>query len=494
MSWAPIVRMPVMTSSIGLEPGQILDRAWEEAVLALPESDRVRLLVRADALRDDDDAGADAAYACYRLLRDELSDESRVAWLLRHQRGADPLLEDLARASAATTPGSDVWFYGHLRVAQFERVEGRLADACGRLTELVRLVADDEPHRPGRAGAALALILFQQGRALESRFVSLRAVEHLEQTTDAVALGRALQTLANVHVDFREREHYEACRARIDEIVRPLSPSEQQYLAGQDRILRMSATSELGQFDEAIELVLEIEHALPRHAATLRCQRAYLLVRLGRAEEARALYEQVVAAGDAPPVLNLRLPTTRVLCAIALDPTDKARQELTAYLAKVAASRDEAAGSRLELLRGVIEILHEHDELESGRKAAYDLAAEATLERIAEIDAFSREAAPGLKLSPEERANLGTLQDTFVRDHAELRQAIVEQIENDRLRGVRVPGDWYDGTFLTLCAWCKRVAQPNGAWSPFGGMLPADGELRLSHGLCADCRGDLARS
>lgn len=42
----------------------------------------------------------------------------------------------------------------------------------------------------------------------------------------------------------------------------------------------------------------------------------------------------------------------------------------------------------------------------------------------------------------------------------------------------------HTGSFVCVCAWCKRVRNDNGLWEEFG--IPAAG-VKITHGICPDC-------
>ena len=51
-----------------------------------------------------------------------------------------------------------------------------------------------------------------------------------------------------------------------------------------------------------------------------------------------------------------------------------------------------------------------------------------------------------------------------------------------------------DDGMVRVCAWCTRVATLGGRWLPLGHLMPPSGEIRVTHGMCAECRQDASQA
>lgn len=455
-----------------LEPGQVLDEAWTQAALALDRPARDRLFERADALRDE---AADVAYACYCVFHDVLDDE-RVAWLLQQMRRADPVLEPTVRRAAGASPGSDLWFHGQVRMAHFERAAGRVDAAIAIIADLAR---DVTGARLGVVYAKLALLLGQTGRFVECLLVSRRAVALLAASPLRHDLARARLVLANRYVDFGDWERYDEECVALDATIDELPDAARRHVEEQRVVLEWSVALARGEIERALEFTDQMHKAMPHHGAVLDSVRTFLLVRLGRADEAPELTAP-------PPGQELRFATAHAAHVVAREPAATAQAHLERYFDEVDRSLA-PPGERLDLLRQLLGILRERPGFEPHAKRTCDLAAAAVLERLGEVHRFARDPEPLIEPTKQDRRELGRLEARFFTQHEALKQAVVRLFAAD----ATLHRDWYHGGgVLSLCAWCGRSRHSDGTWVPIGSLLPEDGGLHISHGLCPDCQTD----
>lgn len=122
-------------------------------------------------------------------------------------------------------------------------------------------------------------------------------------------------------------------------------------------------------------------------------------------------------------------------------------------------------------------------------KRAFDIAANALVDRIAELDRAMGEVPQlGLVDGPD-LALLDVSRWRLAEEHRHTSQAVVRMFE----RAARLGHEGLErlltpGAFVTICAWCRMVRVPGGRWLPITSYLPEPAAGRLTHGMCPRCR------
>ncbi len=124
-----------------------------------------------------------------------------------------------------------------------------------------------------------------------------------------------------------------------------------------------------------------------------------------------------------------------------------------------------------------------------GARRAFDLAAGWVVRRIVEIDRALREMPELSTIAAEDLRTLTDHRNRFLREQGEILGRVASLFGGD----APPPGLVHGGTetekgYFHACAWCRRVKTAKDRWLPIGEFLPDDRHLRISHGICEDCR------
>ncbi len=183
------------------------------------------------------------------------------------------------------------------------------------------------------------------------------------------------------------------------------------------------------------------------------------------------------------------LPQYELEYALATRRLDEAR-DTTRRMLDVVETRGEEFGTGSALLWAsrAIEVATVHAPDPALARRAFDAAGRTILRRIEEVDRVMR-LLPELSTSePEDRAFLIASRARFQQEQTRLLDGIAEffRAHLDAVADL-LPRFDVSEAFVSVCAWCRRVALPNGTWLPVGHYLPLQGPLRLTHGICPDC-------
>lgn len=485
------------------DAARLLDAAtlaedWAEEVRSLPPVGRASLLREADRRRDGEGVGA--AFACYRALADSLRvdedpDRDRIEWTLDQLRGPDPALETLARRVLDGEPSGTLEMRAALVVglaalnsgydpgaeAQFRRV---LAASCGTGSR----------HELS-AALNLALMSLIAGREFEALMLSRHATRLAELVDDDRAMVFALCHRAG---SLYQLEDW----SRFDQVMREAWTAMERFPEGEApnlvgslhsygavaALCRGDAEAAQREFDALVKVAPNDD---PVWLASFQAE--VLLLR-GLARSARDRLHEVQI--DRPPRTRngVRACLAEVRVLIAEHRNDEARDAAT-VLVDVLSS--DAAGwlgpaDRLRAAREAGRILEEDlGELELARRS-YDAAGLAALDRIREIERFTRQFPNQGETRAENREILAEYRLRFEVQHREVLSAVARIFERMHERGEDpFPFLATTGDLGRTCAWCASVLTEDGTWVPILQFISPNVTLRLTHGICPDCRSNL---
>lgn len=487
------------------------DAAWEREVLGLSPAQQKRFLGMADGEAVHSPAGAERAHACYLVLGPTLDphraqDQPRIAALLRC-------------ASSATAALAPLWE----KVAAGENA-GAAIQAADRLGTIARRNGDEEAaeaHYGWALRQALAIGGPLAGEVLASN-ASL-AVECGRELEALAYVRQAEPLLADAALPW-QRAFLVWIRARIFTLLedwqRQRKATERfRELAEQGTALqRLRALPELAELEaawalgtgEPLEALAALERVESGWAAlgglgdgarlVLEAERVQALVMAGRPGEAAQRARDSLwsaAAEDARTVL-LRLSlllarrTSGEDCR-ALEDESEALLDLLDRDRHVQALRPSARRSAATRLAGTLDPLGACSSLV---RRAYDLAASLCVERLLEVERFTRELPELASPCDEDLALLNAHRRRLQERHRSLPAAVSRRLTWALREGhpisQHLPCE--DG-HVPVCAWCLRLRIRGGRWltvQQFFPLAPARG-LRVTHCICERCAEGVQR-
>jgi hypothetical protein len=221
--------------------------------------------------------------------------------------------------------------------------------------------------------------------------------------------------------------------------------------------------------------------------------RAEVLAAAGRfAEAARGLEE----AEPAPEAESLAQGIVRLQVAAHLDSEAAVEKGAIALIERLDTQGRELLppGRLMHLAESVGRILTEHGQATRLAHRAFELAGEAALLRMGELDGFLRELPHLRHASPEDREMLAAWRERFVAAHGGLLDAVADLFGNDSGAATRLtPPGRSDPPIVCMCAWCRRIRGPEGAWIPLRRFEAPRGRFVLTHGICEACYDAVGR-
>ena len=483
-------------SSLLTSPTAAFDDAWTAAVRGRPPAERARWLEVADAATEVGLVERRNAFAVYRALADDLDvddarAERRLRLLWEKDGRRDPIVARLAaRAMRARAPGlaalAEVVAAECVSEAQdHERAETLLVDLLARH----RGTGSDLELR---CASSLAEVYRRQGRDHETLLLARRALAlaHAAGRADFVAMAafRLVETLA-------ELDEWEAH-----------GPALADFAAAMERVggraggplwsvlwaHRAEAAVLRGDADGAERAAAELERLRPgptdpRGRAWAPCVLARVDLALGRVDAARARLD---AAEAEPDGRTDDLLLTEIAWAGRARRPDLARaagKELLERLERPVVG-PRASGRALRATRELVDLFASLPADEDALRRVYDVAGGAILERMAQLDRAMRRVPELSDAAPEDRRVLERSRARFqVQQAAVLDGAAAVLTRRLRAGEAPLPDFDRDGSYLRVCAWCRRVAMANGTWLPVGHYIPRHAPFHLSHGICPDC-------
>lgn len=174
--------------------------------------------------------------------------------------------------------------------------------------------------------------------------------------------------------------------------------------------------------------------------------------------------------------------------ALGLGDLTRAREAAARTLAHLRELQDDVALASERIRVGAQLAAWSEGPLEDPRQAqsCFDLTTAAVFQRMAQLEASIRQL-PELGLEDTDEATLLIdLRKRFTREQGELMKKVARflQLQPDFQPAVDL-GDAKG--HVVICAWCERLRAEDHTWLPIGHLVPRDGPLRISHGICPDC-------
>src|SRR5205085_2718704 len=117
--------------------------------------------------------------------------------------------------------------------------------------------------------------------------------------------------------------------------------------------------------------------------------------------------------------------------------------------------------------------LDARDELAAYAGRAYDLAASAAIERLAEVDRFLFAHPDVASPRPEDLAIFSDYRRRKSGEHEEIRAAVSRWLLAEARAGRRhVDAIAPDSDFVVVCSWCNALRTRQGSWIPLLDFLP----------------------
>ncbi|MBL9086851.1 MAG: hypothetical protein JNM10_06880 [Planctomycetia bacterium] len=478
--------------------GAPFDTAWARAVRDAPPADRAAWLAAADAARAGNPSLHVGAMEVYRALAADapLDDPdwiARILFLFARENRRDAAIDAIA-GRCSTSPDPDL-----ARTSLLVAAECALDRADVATTER----------------ALLALLAAERGRgtAFERRLCGSLAETYRRLTRDFEVLLLARRALAIVVPGTLPRQtaamwyrvadalgglgEWPAFRDALDEMERVLAalpPDTEIPLRRRLTVQRIRHAARTGDLAAAERAVADLERLValpapePADPRWFDMIRASIAVQTGRLDDGRRLLDAVRARPAARAGVD-PLPQYELEYALAARQFDEAR-DVARRMLDVVETRGEAFGTGSALLwasRAVeVATVHAPDPVLARR--AFDAAGRTILRRIEEVEHVMR-LLPELSTSePEDRAFLIASRARFQQEQARLLDGVAEFFRThlDAVADLLPRFDASDA-FVSVCAWCRRVAVADGTWLPVGHYLPRQGPLRLTHGICPEC-------
>lgn len=478
--------------------GARFDAAWAHALRDAAADDRAAWLAAADAARDGTPSLHVGALEVYRALApeaplDDAAWRSRIDFLFAREVRRDATVDGIARRFAAS-PDPDL-----ARTSRLVEAECALdrADVATAERTLVAMLAAERGRGTAferRLCGSLAETYRRLTRDFEVLLLARRALRIVVPGTlprqTAVMWYRVADALGGLG-------EWDALKAALDEMARVLAdlpPDAELPLRRRLTVQRIRHAVRTGDLPRAEREVAELERLLalpapePADPRWFDMIRASIAVRLGRLDDARRLLDAVRALPAARPGVD-PLPQYDLELAIAEGRADVSRA-IARRMLEVVETRGEEFGTGSALLWAsrAVEVATVHAPDPALARRAFDAAGRTILRRIAEVERVMR-LLPELSTSePEDRAFLIASRARFQEEQARLLDGIAGFLRAHLDTGADlVPRLGGSDAFVSVCAWCRRVALPDDTWLPVGHYLPRQGPLRLTHGICPDC-------
>jgi hypothetical protein len=213
--------------------------------------------------------------------------------------------------------------------------------------------------------------------------------------------------------------------------------------------------------------------------------------RLGNLEEAWRLLEAAGPDDGGSDAATVQILEEAFLVALLREGLDGARSRVETLLHRVEQDRDRSLwpGWRVALGTRLGKRLLEASAPFEYVRRAYDLAASAALDRVAELHVCVGDLPELSDAEPADFAILAEYRERFQRQQTQMLAAVAKAFEEAVDRGeatLEALGSASAG--LLVCAWCERLRSRDGVWMPVLRFLPGGTELRITHGICPACR------
>ena len=446
------------------------------------------VLSAADALRE---ARPEDALDTYLDHEAEIAvGDARVRWILAQPpRVEDPRLAALLTRVAAEAPEASLRreaayvLASRVRLGDSERwYRAVLAEPEGRHDDLWR-----------RSCVNLAQQYRLQGRLLEALVLAGRAADVAREAGDDIALAAAYMHRCAVLFAVGDRERY---AAELTSFGLALERAEGHPHHPMLALLLTGYRAQLADLTGAIEEGLALYETFDRMAAnlpgaeTFRSEawiyHARLLTRAGDFERAGALLLEArrerVDASLSPVELEFECLRLAQAQRGAVRSLPQARA-----LLRLLDDENEAigAGMRFDFGARMARLLRDEEGAGGIVREALELASQAALERILELDRRIEALPAEAEASPADHAVFAAWRTRFQVEHEVLLATIAEHLHAGEADAAQLLVD--DG-WIAVCAWCQRVRTAETRWLPLGSFLPRGDQVQLTHTICPPCR------
>ena len=471
-------------------PPDALDAAWEIALATATDDDRAAWLEAADALREGPTDDKSRARAVYWAVRDSLeprepADVPRILLILRSGLERDPTFALLA-TRAVGADDARLRHAAQICVAQCQSVAGYFADAEARLREVLSHVRGTGTRLERTAYASLAVVYHNQGREFEALMLTrivLRLSKGADDPWEACVAHQQHCAMLDALGDW---DAMEAALADLSQALERADPpwawTMWRYIHGE----RAEAALERGDLEAARDSVEQMRAVVPEGVDDVAVPQWHpvLAARLALAEGRPAAALELV---DDPALRSDgRAELVGVRAHFKTGESERAVERGRRLLDNLAEEREVWGGAaqRLRLSAAVAHAFEDHEAEPADVHRAYDIAAEAAMRRIFELEHTLATLPDLAAVGREEMDTLATHRIRFRERHARLLARLTPHLQSE----IGVGGAFaVNEGHLRVCAWCHRIASRASQWLPVGHLLPAQAGVPVTHTICPDC-------
>jgi hypothetical protein len=460
------------------------------------------MLAEADGLRAGGPPGRRRALALYRGLRDALDaarteDAARVQWVFENDARRDGPVGEMAAAAAKSAKEPEFRDLAELVRGQSLADLGRLDEAEAVFRALLAAARGTAARIERLSCLSLAKLFAHQRRGFEALALARIAATLARKAENPwdLCVARARICMALQVIDDGER----LARA-VEELDRALDDAPEERarpLRWMVLGFRVEAALEVDDLDGARRALEGLKGLTSSSAGTSGDPRlpldlaAEIEARSGRHREALARIAGARAIPARVPASDLPLALLEARCLAESGDAEAGRRSMAAVLDLLDEEPDPdpfGTGQRIRWATEAGRLLQERLADPAGAQRAFDLAAGWVVRRIVEIDRAIADMPELAGVAAEDLRALTDHRNRFVREQAEILDRVAGLFSGDAPPPGLVHGGVGEDSYFHACAWCRRVKTAGDRWLPIGEFLPDDRRLRISHGICGDCR------
>jgi hypothetical protein len=482
--------------------------AWRDRVRALPLDARRRLLTFAESTPSADADGSRRLYEVTAAVAPDfdpmdVDDSQRMRRLLESGGGFTPDLELLMKRAAEGAADPEVALSARLVCGQWCVVRDRLDEAERWYRTVLVETRGSGSKVEGIVTVNFARLCMGARRDVEALVLARRAAALLELRGEVYGATFALIVLAHVLAAIEDWERLEALLEEIEQAVPAIPEARRASIEFSMATCLADLCVARGRTEQALVVASRAETLAGAIATAMWTARSGPLMRIpalvkaGRVGEAASEADAALAQGPTDDEQGLRLLSMRV--EIAAGRGERTLDRLASTWIELLEGDAGSAfgpGRRLDSAQRVADALRRADAAPTVARRAYDVAAAAALERLAQLDRFARDfldiATPGA----DDRATLDDFRARTTARRADLLVAVARLLEAEARAGRRPLAVLSpDGGLVCTCAWCGSVRTSAGRWMPMPELLPllpATGPVGVTHGICDACLPTLA--
>jgi hypothetical protein len=421
-----------------------------------------------------------------------------VLWVFENDGRRDGAVAEMAAAAAIAAKDPEFRDLAALVVAQAAADAGRTDEAEAALRGLLGKGRGTGQRIERLACLSLSRIFAHRRRGFEALTLARAAASMARKAGNlwdlCVARGRICMALQVID----DGERLALAVEELDRGLDGVPPERARPLRWLVNGFRVEAALEVEDLDGARK-ALEVLRATaepggrppgdPRLPLYLEAEIDF---RSGRAQEALARIAEARALPPLLPASDLPLSLLEARCLAETGDAAGAGRLLSGILDLLDEEPDPdpfGTGQRIRWATEAGRLLQERVADPGEARRAFDLAAGWVIRRIVEIDRAIAEMPELSGIATEDLRALTDHRNRFVREQEEILTRVA-----DLFAGESPPAGLVHGTsmeeegYFHACAWCRRVKTAGDRWLPVGEFLPDDRRLRISHGICEDCR------